>query len=200
MLFMELKNSRTAENLMRAFAGESQARGRYTFAAKQAREQKLHVIEAVFTFTASQELAHAKVFYDHLKPLSGGTVDITGGYPVDAPEDAAKLLRMAQHNELEEFETVYPAFAETAREEGFAKIAASFAAIAEIEKTHAQRFGKLAELLEQNRLFLADAACGWMCLNCGHVFTGKGAPEQCPVCGHDRGFFIRLTMAPYAGA
>ena len=88
----------------------------------------------------------------------------------------------------------------TAREEGFAKIAASFAAIAEIEKTHAQRFGKLAELLEQDRLFLADAACGWMCLNCGHVFTGKGAPEQCPVCGHDRGFFIRLTMAPYTGA
>ena len=119
---------------------------------------------------------------------------------MDAPEDAAKLLRMAQHNELEEFETVYPAFAETAREEGFAKIAASFAAIAEIEKTHAQRFGKLAELLEQDRLFLADAACGWMCLNCGHVFTGKGAPEQCPVCGHDRGFFIRLTMAPYTGA
>ena len=185
---------------MRAFAGESQARNRYLFAAKQMKKQKLQVMEAVFTFTADQELTHAKVFYNHLKPLSGGTVDISGGYPVDAAEDAAKLLRMAQHNELEEFDPVYPAFAAAAREEGFDRIAASFDQIARIEKVHGDRFAELAELLETGRLFVADAACGWMCLHCGYVFNGKGAPEKCPVCDHDRGYFIRLSMAPYTNA
>ena len=107
-----------------------------------------------------------------------------------------QLLRMAQHNEFEEFDPVYPAFAGIAKKEGFAPIANSFDWIAGIEKTHGNRFGKLADLLEQDRLFLSDVECGWMCLNCGYVFTGKGAPEKCPVCDHDRGYFIRLTMGP----
>ncbi|KAF5068737.1 rubrerythrin [Oscillibacter ruminantium] len=197
---MELKNSETKINLMRAFAGESQARNRYTFAAGQAKQQKLHVIEAVFTFTANQEKEHAEIFYNHLKELSGETIQIDGGYPVDAAQDMAKLLRMAQHNEFEEFDPVYPAFGATAKEEGFAKVANSFDMISKIEQTHGERFGNLADLLEQGKLFLSDVECGWMCLNCGYVFTGKGAPEKCPVCDHDKGYFIRLSMAPYTGA
>lgn len=197
---MELKNSETKINLMRAFAGESQARNRYTFAAGQAKQQKLHVIEAVLTFTANQEKEHAEIFYNHLKELSGETIQIDGGYPVDAAQDMAKLLRMAQHNEFEEFDPVYPAFGATAKEEGFAKVANSFDMISKIEQTHGERFGNLADLLEQGKLFLSDVECGWMCLNCGYVFTGKGAPEKCPVCDHDKGYFIRLSMAPYTGA
>lgn len=197
---MELKNSETKINLMRAFAGESQARNRYTFAAGQAKQQKLHVIEAVFTFTANQEKEHAEIFYNHLKELSGETIQIDGGYPVDAAQDMEKLLRMAQHNEFEEFDPVYPAFGATAKEEGFAKVANSFDMISKIEQTHGERFGNLADLLEQGKLFLSDVECGWMCLNCGYVFTGKGAPEKCPVCDHDKGYFIRLSMAPYTGA
>lgn len=197
---MDLINSETKINLLRAFAGESQARNRYTFAAAQAKQQKLHVIEAVFTFTANQEKEHAEIYYNHLKELAGETIQMDGGYPVDAAQNMVQLLRTAQHNEMEEFDPVYPAFAEAAKKEGFAKIADSFSWIAGIEKTHGDRFGKLADLLEQDRLFLSDVECGWMCLNCGYVFTGKGAPEKCPVCDHDRGYFIRLTMAPYTEA
>jgi rubrerythrin len=197
---MDLKNSETKINLMRAFAGESQARNRYTFAAAQAKRQKLHVIEAVFTFTANQEKEHAEIYYNHLKELAGETIQMDAGYPVDGARDMVQLLRMAQHNEFEEFDSVYPAFAGVAKNEGFQKIAGSFDGIAGIEKTHGDRFGELADLLEQDRLFLSDVECGWMCLNCGYVFTGKGAPEKCPVCDHDRGYFIRLTMAPYTGA
>ena len=197
---MDLKNSETKINLLRAFAGESQARNRYTFAAAQAKQQKLHVIEAVFTFTANQEKEHAEIFYNHLKELSGETIQMDGGYPVDAAQNMVQLLRMAQHNEMEEFDPVYPSFSKVAKDEGFAKISNSFDWIAGIEKTHGDRFGKLADLLEQDKLFLSDVECGWMCLNCGYVFTGKGAPEKCPVCDHDRGYFIRLTMAPYTEA
>lgn len=197
---MDLKNSETKVNLMRAFAGESQARNRYTFAASQAKRQGFHVIEAAFTFTANQEKEHAEIFYNHLKELSGETVQIDGGYPVDAAQDMIKLLRMARHNELEEFGEAYPAFAEAAKREGFSRICDSFARIAEIERTHADRFGMLADLLERNRLFVSDIECGWMCLNCGYVFTGRSAPEKCPVCDHERGYFIRLTMAPYTQA
>ncbi|WP_312940200.1 rubrerythrin [Oscillibacter sp.] len=194
---MDLKSSETKISLMRAFAGESQARNRYTFAASQAKKQGLHVIEAAFVFTANQEKEHAEVFYKHLGVLSGETVHIDGGYPVDAAQDMAALLRMAQHNELEEFGDAYPAFAEIAKKEGFSHIADSFSRIAAIEKTHADRFELLADLLERERLFVADVECGWMCLNCGYVFTGKAAPEKCPACDHDKGYFIRLTMAPY---
>lgn len=197
---MELKNSETKINLMRAFAGESQARNRYTFAASMAKQQKLHVVEAVFTFTAGQEKEHGEIFYNHLKELAGETIQIDGGYPVDLTQNMAQLLRMAQHNEFEEFDPVYPDFAKVAKEEGFPKIAASFDMISKIEQTHGERFGQLAELLENGKLFLSDVECGWMCLNCGYLFTGKGAPEQCPVCDHDQGYFIRMTMAPYTTA
>ena len=194
------QDSETLKSLMRAFAGESQARNRYTFAASLCRQQKLHVLEAVFQFTASQEQEHAEIFYNHMKDVAGRTVHIDGGYPVDITNDAVQLLRRAQHNEYEEFDPVYKAFGDTARQEGFPEIAASFQQIAGIEQSHGNRFGHFADLLESGKLFVSDTKCGWMCLNCGHIQESLEAPGTCPVCGHDRGFFIRLEMAPYGGA
>ena len=194
-----LKESETLKNLMRAFAGESQARNRYTFAAGLCKQQQLHVLEAIFTFTANQEKEHAEIFYNHMKEVAGETVHIDGGYPVDLNNDVAQLLRMAQHNEFEEFDPVYPSFAETARQEGFPQVASSFQQIAQIERTHGNRFAAFAGLLESGKLFVSDAKCGWLCLNCGHIQEGLQAPKTCPVCSHDQGFFIRLEMAPYGG-
>mgnify|MGYP000632892581 CR=1 FL=1 len=136
-------------------------------------------------------------FYQHLKELSGETVHIDGGYPVDIYESVSEILRAAEHNEYEEFDPVYQAFGDKALEEGFPQVAASFHQIAGIEKTHGDRFGQLADLLEENKLFINSVECKWMCLNCGFIFEGKEAPQECPVCQHDRGFFIRLELAPY---
>lgn len=195
---MNLADSKTKENLMRAFAGESQARMRYTFAASTARQQKLPVIEAVFTYTAGQEKEHAEIFYDFLKEFSGETIRIgDAGYPVDPSGDVAKLLRAGQHNEYEEHDVVYKAFGDTAAEEGFPRIADAFHQIAAIEKTHGDRFGMLADMLEQNKLFVSDVETGWVCLNCGHIHIGRQAPPVCPVCHHEQGYFIRLELAPY---
>lgn len=196
----DFRNSETKENLMRAFAGESQARNRYTFAASQARKSGLHVIEAIFTFTANQEKEHAEIFYHHLQELAGETIVVDGGYPVDLYPDMLSLLKAARHNEYEEHDPVYKAFAEKAAAEGFLRAAASFSMIAEIEKTHGDRFGKFAQLIEEDRLFISDVETGWMCLNCGYVYTGKEAPEKCPVCDHARGYFIRLSLAPFSGS
>ena len=195
---VNFKNSETKNNLMRAFAGESQARNRYTFGASQAKSQHLHVIEAIFQFTANQEKEHAEIFYNHLKQLAGETITVDGGYPVDITDSIVQLLRYAQHNEYEEHNPVYKTFGDVAKQEGFPQVAASFHNIAEIEKTHGDRFGRFADLLEQNKLFIADVDCKWMCLNCGYIYSGKEAPGICPVCSHDKGYFIRLELAPYA--
>ena len=196
---VDLKNSETLKNLMRAFAGESQARNRYTFAAALCQKQQLHVLEAVFQFTAGQEQEHAEIFYNHMKDVAGQSVQIDGGYPVDLTNDAVQLLRYARHNELEEAETVYPAFAAAARQEGFDAAATAFEKIAAIEAVHAGRFERCAQLLEAGELFVSRSRCGWMCLNCGHVFYGSQAPAACPVCRRDQGFFIRLELAPWGG-
>ncbi len=193
----EFKSSETSKNLMRAFAGESQARNRYTIAADIAKDQKLYVVEAVFRFTAEQERAHAEVFYEHLKELDGEEITVDGGYPVNVTKSVLDLLKYAAGNEYKEHDDVYKAFANVAKEEGFTKVAVDFENIAKIEKMHGDRFAKLAELLESNKLFLCDAECGWMCLNCGNVIETKGAPEKCPVCNADQGFFVRLSFAPY---
>ena len=194
---VDFKNSETKKNLMKAFAGESMARNRYTLAAEEARKQNCHVLDAVFTFTANQEKEHAEIFFDHLRSYSVENVDIEGGYPVDVSKVLLDLLKNARHNEYEEFDPVYKDFAAKAKEEGFPKIAGSFELISNIEKTHGDRFGMLAELLENGKLFVSDVECKWICLNCGYVYEGKGAPEKCPVCEHDKGFFIRVTLAPY---
>lgn len=193
-------NSETKDNLMRAFAGESQARNRYTFGASQAKNANLHVIEAVFTFTANQEKEHGEIFYNHLKDLAGETIHIDGGYPVDITDSMIQLLRYAQHNEYEEHDDVYSAFGQKASEEGFLAVANSFNQIAKIEKIHGDRFGMFADLLEQNKLFVSDVECDWMCLNCGHIHKGTSAPQICPVCQHNQGFFVRLELAPFTGA
>lgn len=194
---VDFKTSETAKNLMRAFAGESQARNRYTFAAQTAKKQNLHVIEAIFTFTADQEKEHAEIYYNHLKDLLGETIEIDGGYPVDTHDDVLKLLRSAQHNEYEEYDPVYKTFANIASEEGFSKVASSFNMIAEIEKTHGERFKNFADMLENNKLFISDVETGWLCLNCGHVHTGTHAPAVCPVCNHNQGYFIKLSLSPF---
>ncbi len=193
--FME---SKTRENLMRAFAGESQARNRYTFAASAARKEKLEAVARVFEFTADQERAHAKVFYDLLLPSAGQNIAIDGNYPIDLSDRTLDLLKAARHNEYEEFEHDYAAFAEIAHREGFDLIGGQFELIAQIEKTHGDRFGLLAELLEKGTLFGEDNHQEvWMCLNCGEIITASLAPQVCPVCRHGQGYYVRLDMAPY---
>ena len=196
---IDFKVSKTRVNLMRAFAGESQARNRYTFAADTAKKQGLYSVQQVFLFTADQERAHAERYYDLLKNLSGTTIEICGGYPVDHFDGVVELLKKAEHNEMEEADDVYQAFGNEAKTEGFTEAAAAFFQIAEIEAIHARRFRKLAELLEQNKYFESDSSGKWMCMNCGHIQTGKLVPAECPVCRHDRGYFIPVEIAPYLG-
>ena len=183
---------------MRAFAGESQARNRYTFAASLAKSQNLYVLEQVFTFTANQEKEHAEIYYNHLQELCGETIAIDGTYPIDLQKDMVQLLKAARHNEFEEYDPVYQEFGEIANQEGFPKIAASFFQIAEIEKTHGERFGMFAELLENDMLFRSKTETKWLCLNCGHIHEGTSAPQTCPVCAHNQGYFVYLSLAPYS--
>lgn len=195
---MDFKSSETCKNLMRAFAGESQARNRYVFAAEQAEERGLHVIRMIFGFTAAQEEAHAKVFYDHLAEMAGENILIDGTYPVNISESLESLLASAAHNEYEEHDNVYKFFAEKALEEGFPVIASTFLKIAGIEKVHGDRFTRFMDDMKNGKLFVSDVEEEWMCLNCGFVFKGKTAPKSCPACYHDQGFFIRMTLAPYS--
>ena len=195
----DFQNSQTKLNLLRAFAGESQARNRYTMGAQQAKKEKQQAIAQVFLYTAGQEKEHAEIFYNHLKELGGESIHVDGTYPVDITEDLAELLRMAQHNEYEEHENVYQKFGDKAKEEGFMNVANSFYMIAKIEKTHGDRFGRFAKWLEENKLHVSDVKTGWMCLNCGHIYEGESAPEKCPVCQHDKGYFIRLELSPFEG-
>ena len=195
---VDFMDSKTRENLMRAFAGESQARNRYTFAASAARKEKLEAVARVFEFTADQERAHAKVFYDLLLPSAGQNIAIDGNYPIDLSDKTLDLLKAARHNEYEEFEHDYAAFAEIAHREGFDLIGGQFQLIAQIEKTHGDRFGLLAELLEKGTLFGEDNHQEvLMCLNCGEIITASLAPQVCPVCRHRQGYYVRLDMAPY---
>lgn len=194
---IQFKDSQTKVNLMKAFAGESQARNRYTFAAEEAREQGLYAIQEVFLFTANQERAHAERFYDLLKSLSGETIEICGGFPVDKQDTVEGLLEAAQHNEYEEADDVYIAFGDTAKEEGFMEVASAFFQIAEIEKIHGNRFGQLAEMLKDGTYFETKESEKWMCLNCGNIHTGKKLPGVCPVCRYEKGYFIPLELAPY---
>lgn len=190
---MDFKSSRTKENLLKAFAGESQARNRYTFAASCAKEQNLHIVERLFTFTANQEKEHAELFYNELKEVSGENIEICGSYPIDISTSVVDLLKSAAHNEFEEYDPVYPDFAKIAEEEGFMKVAKLFSNIAQIEKSHGERFKYYKELLEQNKLFSSDNETKWVCLNCGHIHSAKDAPQVCPVCEHNQGYFLRYN-------
>lgn len=195
---MNLSESRTLENLMRAFAGECQARTRYQFAASAAKHEQLPCVQHVFDYTAGQEYEHAGVFYKQLRAAGMKNVNLAGGYPVDLKTDTLSLLRDAQHNEMEEHGVIYPDFARVAREEGFQQIAFLFDGIARIEEDHSRRFELLANWLEAGRLFSTGGEkVRWICLNCGNVVEAAEAPEQCPVCSHERGYYIRESYAPY---
>ena len=194
---VNFSESKTKENLMRAFAGESQARNRYTIAAERAEKEGMYTIADVFRYTADQERAHAERFYNLLKDLSGETIHIDGTYPIDQQDNLEGLLRAAEHNEHEEYADVYQAFGDTAKTEGFPEVASAFYQIAEIEHIHEERFGKLAEMIETNMYYNANSVSKWMCTNCGYIHEGQLAPKVCPVCRHDQGFFIPYTMACY---
>ncbi len=194
---MEFKDSVTKDNLMRAFAGESQARNRYTFAAAQAKKAGLPVIAEVFTYTANQEKEHAEIFYNHLKELAGENICVDGCYPVNISDNVTDLLSAAQHNEYEEHDDVYKNFAIKAKEEGFPKVAASFEMIAEIEKTHGDRFGHYLKLMQEDRLLKSDKKELWICQNCGYIYEGESVPPVCPACRHEQGYFLRVENTPY---
>ena len=195
---VDFAKSETKRNLLRAFAGESQARNRYTFSAGLAKKNGLYVIEAVFRFTAHQEKEHAQVFYDYLEKCSGENIAIDGTYPIDLYNTVQEHLRAAQHNEYQEYEHDYTSFAHTAKEEGFEHVSHIFSQIAEVERTHGERFQKFADLLEAGKLFVSDVKIQWMCLHCGYVADASIAPEICPVCRHPQGWFIRMELAPFA--
>lgn len=184
-------------NLMRAFAGESQARNRYTIAAGQAKEKKLYVLEEVFLYTADQERAHAAVFYDLLQEAAGENLHIDGGFPVDIDPSLTGLLQTAQRNELAEAGDIYPAFAAQADKDNNARAAAVFREIAKIEAVHADRFRQFETWLAGDALFVNNAGGVWMCQNCGHLHSGTRAPGVCPVCLHEQGYFLRAEMAAY---
>lgn len=188
-----LKHSKTAENLMKAFAGESQARTRYTYYAGVATKQGYHHIANIFMETAEQEKAHAKRFYNFLKEdFNNEAIEITAGYPVALFDETKDNLRAAAHGENEEWTDLYPAFAKVAREEGFTEVAIAFERIAEVEKLHEKRYHGLMTGLEDGSLFAQDHEVQWKCNNCGYVHTGKSAPEKCPACIHPKGFFENL--------
>lgn len=184
---VNFSESMTKENLMRAFAGESQARNRYTIAAERAEKEGMLTIAEIFRYTADQERAHAERFYDLLKDLSGETIHIDGSYPVDQQDSLTGLLRAAEHNEHEEFADVYQTFGKTAKEEGFSEAASAFFQIAEIEHIHEQRFAKLAEMLESGSWYQPQSVSKWMCTNCGYIHEGNQRLRCAPCAGMTRG-------------
>ncbi|MDI6690567.1 MAG: rubrerythrin family protein [Candidatus Bathyarchaeota archaeon] len=183
---LDLKGSRTEKNLLAAFAGESQARTRYTFFASVAKKEGYEQISAIFTETAENEKEHAQLFF---KLLKGGMVEITAAYPAGVIGSTAENLRAAAEGEKHEWGTLYPNFAEIADEEGFAEAARTFRMVAKVEEYHERRYRKLLANVEQDKVFKKDSPVMWKCRNCGYVFEGKETPEKCPVCDHPRSYF-----------
>ena len=174
---MELKGSKTEQNLMAAFAGESQARNKYTYWASKAKKDGYEQIAAIFEETANNEKEHAKMWF---KLLEGGEIKST----VDN-------LKAAADGENYEWTDMYKEFAEVAKEEGFDKIAKLFEGVAKIEKEHEERYRKLLKNIEDELVFSSDGDAIWICRNCGHVVVGKNAPKVCPVCSHPQSYFER---------
>lgn len=185
-----LKGTKTAENLMKAFAGESQARTRYTFYASAAKKEGYLQISKLFTETADNEKEHAKRFFKFLNEggLAGETVEITADFPVTLGDTKVNLLAAA-NGENEEWEDLYPKFADVADAEGFPAIAVAFRKIAEVEKRHEARYRKLLSNIENNKVFKKDEPTLWKCDNCGYIFEGAEAPKACPACLHAQSYF-----------
>ena len=183
---MELKGSQTEKHLLAAFAGESQARNRYTFFASKARKEGYEQIAAIFEETAGNEKEHAELFFKHLK---GGMVEITAAYPAGIIGTTAENLKAAAEGEKLEWATLYPESARVAEQEGFQDIANTFRAVASVEVHHEQRYLKLLNNVQLGTTFKRDTATKWKCRNCGHILDGKEVPDKCPVCDHARSYF-----------
>lgn len=185
-----LKGTKTAENLLKAFAGESQARNRYTYYSSTAKKQGYVQIANIFLETAENEKEHAKRFYKFLlNDLQGEGIEINAAYPVALYGNTKSNLKAAAAGENEEWSELYPEFAKVAREEGFEEIAVAFERIAEVEKHHEARYNKLVENIEKDRVFKKDKVQLWKCNNCGYIFEGEEAPEVCPACVHPKAYF-----------
>lgn len=185
-----LRGTKTAENLMKSFAGESQARTRYTYYASVAKKQGFLQIANIFIETAEQEKEHAKRFYKFLiQDFEGDQIEINAAYPVALSQDTATNLRSAAAGEHEEWSKDYPEFARIAREEGFPEIAAAYDKITEVENRHERRYNKLLENVENGTVFKKDESVLWKCLNCGYIYEGEEAPKLCPACLHPQSYF-----------
>jgi rubrerythrin len=183
---MEFKGSQTEKNLLAAFAGESQARTRYTFFSSVAKKEGYEQISAIFQETSDNEKEHAQLFFNHLK---GGTVEIMAAYPAGIIGTTAQNLLAGAEGEKLEWGTLYPGFAEVAEKEGFKEAAVTFRMVAKVEAYHERRYRKLLANVEQGKVFKRDSPIKWKCRNCGYVYEGSEAPEKCPVCHHPKSFF-----------
>lgn len=181
-----LKGSKTEQNLLKAFAGESQAKMRYEYFAKQAKKEGLEQISAIFEETAINEKAHAKRFF---KFLEGGMVEITAAYPAGVIGSTLDNLKAAAEGENEEWTELYPEFARIAEEEGFKEVASAFKLISKVEKAHEERYLKLYENLENGHVFEKGDKVVWKCRNCGFLHEGTKAPKTCPACLHPQSYF-----------
>ena len=181
-----IKGSQTEKNLLAAFAGESQARNRYTFFASVAKKEGYEQIAAIFTDTANNEKEHAEMFFNLLE---GGEVLIEAGYPAGVVGDTAANLEAAAAGEHMEWTSLYQNFAEVARQEGFKEAASVFTEIAKVEKEHEKRYLKLLENVRSGQVFEKDEPVRWRCRNCGYVHEGKSAPKVCPACRHPQAYY-----------
>lgn len=181
-----LQETKTEQNLLKAFAGESQARMRYDYFAKQAKKEGLEQISAIFAETALNEKEHAKRFF---KYLEGRMVEITATYPAGKIGTTLENLKAAADGENEEWTELYPAFADIAEREGFKDVANTFRQIAKVEKSHEEKYRTLYNNLEDGRVFKRDEKLTWECRNCGYLHEGKGAPKMCPACDHPQSYF-----------
>jgi len=181
-----IKGSLTEENLLKAFAGESQARNRYTYFASVAKKEGYEQISAIFLETADNEKEHAKVFF---KYLEGGNVEITASYPAGKIGTTAENLKEAADGEKMEWGKIYPEFEAAARKEEYKEVADSFKEIADVEEKHEERYRKLLENIQDKKVFKKDKVVKWKCRNCGYVHEGKEAPLICPACKHPQAYY-----------
>jgi len=184
-----IKGTRTEKNLLASFAGESQARNRYTYFAGVAKKEGYEHISAIFLETADNEKEHAKRFF---KLLEGGEVEITAAYPAGVIGDTAANLKAAAEGENLEWTKLYKEAEKIARQEGFEEVAAQFKEIAEAEEEHEKRYRKLLKNVREKKVFKKDAVVKWKCRNCGYVYEGKEAPEECPACAHPQAYYELL--------
>ncbi len=185
-----IKGTRTEKNLLAAFAGESQARNRYTYFASAARKQGFEQIANIFAETAENEKEHAKVFFNHLE---GGDAEITAAYPAGMTKDTKSNLEAAAAGENMEWTTLYADFSKVAKEEGFAEVARSFDQIAKVERFHESRYRKLINNVGSGEVFKRKSAVKWHCINCGYVFEGTEPPRECPACKHPHALYAILA-------